>query len=153
MASDLKDLEWGHPEKTKDHVEEQAGLINRILNQRNGVGWEEANIAVQEVMSDYVGAVRSKTLLDQAWRNLNQIKQKASRLLQACNGHELGRCLEVLNLIEVGEAVCYAASKRQETRKGHYRSDFPFTNPLLDLALLVRKKNGKLVSRWKNVKL
>ena len=153
MAEDLKGLERGDPARTKEQVEERVGLLDRILCQRNGVGWEEANIAVQEVMSDYVGAVRSKTLLDQGRRNLSRIRQKAHAFLQARNGHELGRCLEVLNLIEVGEAVCHAASKRQESRKGHYRADFPFTNPMLDVALMVRKKDGRFVSRWKNVKV
>lgn len=152
MAKDLKRLEWGQPKKMTGQIEERAQLLSGMLKQRNGVGWEEANIAIQEVMSDYVGAVRSKTLLDQGRRNLTRIRQKTYRLLQARNGHELGRCLEVLNLIEVGEAVCYAASRRQETRKGHRRADFPFTNPLMDVALMVRKKDGRLVSRWKDVK-
>jgi succinate dehydrogenase/fumarate reductase flavoprotein subunit len=103
-------------------------------------------------MSDYVGAVRSESLLDQAVRNLSFLKKKASDLLMARNGHELGRCLEALNLIDFGQAVIYAASQRKETRGTHHRTDYPFSNPFMDKRQFVKmRRDGRLVSKWRDV--
>ena len=46
--------------------------------------------------------------------------------------HSLGRTLETLDLFDVAESLLHACLARQETRGMHRRSDFPFTNPLLD---------------------
>ena len=67
----------------------------------------------------------------------------------ARNGHELGRCLEVLNLMDVGEAAMFAAKEREETRSTHKRTDYPFTNPLLNNNCMIRKEDGQLVCDWK----
>ena len=42
------------------------------------------------------------------------------------------RVAETLDLLDIGEAMLYSAQARQETRGLHRRSDFPFTNPLLN---------------------
>jgi len=152
MARDVTGSDFGNPKKTEEQVADKIGKLKDILNRKVGSNWEEANIAVQEIMADYVGSVRSESLFDQAQRNLAILRDRASKTLKACNGHELLRCLEVLNLIEVGEAVVYAAQERKETRGNHVRSDYPFSNPLLDQQLLVKKREGEFVSKWKNLK-
>ena len=55
------------------------------------------------------------------------------------------RSLETLDLLECGETVFLTALERKETRALHKRSDFPFTNPLLqDKFLTIRKEGGKV---------
>ena len=68
---------------------------------------------------------------------MRRLKQKAPSLLMARNAHELMHCIEVLNLLDLGELLLIAAAERRETRDRHIRSDYPFTNPLLDKWLLV----------------
>ena len=71
----------------------------------------------------------------------------------ARNPHELMHCLEVLNLLDLGEVIFEAVRKRAETREKYSRLDFPFTNPLLDGKLLVcRKKGGKPLLEWREMK-
>jgi len=152
MAEYVKTADFGEPDNTKEKVKHSIGLINDILGRKVGSDWEEANIAVQEIMSAYVGKTRSETLLDQASRNLSILKKKMPKSLIARNGHELGRCLEVLNLLDMGEAVTFAAKERKESRRSHHRTDHPFTNPLMDLKQLVTWKDGHLVSEWKDLK-
>jgi succinate dehydrogenase/fumarate reductase flavoprotein subunit len=152
MAEYVKTADFGDPDHTKEKVKNSMGLINDILGREVGADWEEANIAIQEIMSTYVGMKRSETLLDQASRNLSILKKKVPKSLIARNGHELGRCLEVLNLLDLGEAVTFAARERKETRRSHHREDHPFTNPLMDLQQLVTWKDGKLVSEWKDLR-
>ncbi|MFC1869557.1 FAD-binding protein, partial [Thermodesulfobacteriota bacterium] len=152
MAEYVKSVDFGDPANTKEEVENSVGLINDITGRKVGASWVEANMAIQETMSAYVGMTRSETLLDQAARNLSILQKKIPGSLIARNGHELGRCLEVLNLLDLGEAVTFAARDRKETRRSHHRTDYPFTNPLLDQQLMVTKKDGKLVSEWKNLR-
>jgi succinate dehydrogenase/fumarate reductase flavoprotein subunit len=63
------------------------------------------------------------------------------------------RALETLDLMECGEAIFRTALERKETRAMHKRSDFPFTNPLLqDKFLTVRREEGKVITEWREKK-
>lgn len=112
------------------------------------MNWQESNVALQHVMSDYAGLVRSDSQLEQGLKNLARLKEKVYKTLVARNGHELGRCLEVLNLLDVGEAVMLCARERKDTRAKHNRVDYPFTNPLLDKHLTIKQVDNKPVFEW-----
>ncbi len=152
MAEYVKNAELGDPQSSKELVEDKVNLVNSLLDRKIGAEWKEASIAVQEIMSSYVGLTRSETLLAQASRNLSILKDKIPKSMLARNGHELGRCLEVLNSVDLGEAVIFAAGERKETRRSHKRADFPFANPLLDKPFLVSKIDGEYEGNWKKVK-
>jgi len=95
-------------------------------------------------MQDYAGVLRSETLLTAGLQYLRRIREKVDRSLTARNRWELTRCLETLNLLDLGELVLLGADARKETRGLHRRSDFPLTDPLMDgKEVVVRKKNGK----------
>ena len=66
------------------------------------------------------------------------------------NAHHLMRGLETLDLMECGEVIFMTALERKETRGMHKRSDFPFTNPLLqDKFLTIRQDEGETVMEWR----
>lgn len=134
---DLKDSN-----RLKAQSKENESLLVELRNRREGPDWKETNIALQQIMWDYAGLVRSETLLEAGQRALLRLKEKAEKSMIARNPHELMRCLEVFNMIEIGEVVFLAARERKETRGKHIRVDKPFTNPLLE-KLLVAKKTGK----------
>jgi succinate dehydrogenase/fumarate reductase flavoprotein subunit len=143
-AADLGDLKG---ERAK--INEKVAMLKTMLGREEGATWKEANVALQQVMSEYAGLVRSESLLEQGLRNLGRLREKVNNTLIARNGHELGRCLEILSLVDVGEMVMLTAKERKETRAKHNRPDYPFTNPLLDKALIIKKENGKAVFQWK----
>jgi len=145
-----KGAAFGDTDKAGKKVEERIRLLETFLSRQEGAYWKEANFALQQIMSDYAGLVRSETLLDQGLRNLSRLKERIANNLVARNGHELGRCIEVLNLLDVGEVVMHCAKERKETRGRHNRPDYPFTNPLLDKVLYVRQENGKPVFDWRH---
>jgi succinate dehydrogenase/fumarate reductase flavoprotein subunit len=67
----------------------------------------------------------------------------------AGNQHELMHCLEVLNLLDIGEIVFQAVLERKETRGKYFRQDYPFTNPQLNnKVLLCRKSDSKVLLEW-----
>jgi succinate dehydrogenase/fumarate reductase flavoprotein subunit len=54
-------------------------------------------------------------------------------------------------MIEIDREVIFrTALERKEIRAMHRRTDYPFTNPLLqDKFLSIRLKNGKAVIAWR----
>ena len=120
--------------------DERKAFLEEILARENGAGWKEVNIALQQVMYDYAGYARSETLLNAGIAHLKRLKDKAERIIKAANQHELMRCLEVLNLMDVGEAVFLSARERKESRGMHVRPDYPYTNPLLGKLLIIKKE-------------
>jgi len=131
-------------------IDEKKGRIDRLMGRENGPDWEEANIALQQTMADYAGSIRNETLLLQGLSHLRRLKEKADASLAARNPHELGRCLEVLNLMDIGELTFLMALDRKETRGLHVRPDYPFTDPTLNQVHVVSLRDGKPVIRWRN---
>lgn len=133
-------------------VEERRNLFADILGRKTGASWKEANLALQQIMNDYAGVeVRSETLLKAGLKYLSDLKKKALDSMAAENSHTLMRCLETLDLMDCGEAIFLSALERKETRGRHVRSDYPFTNPLLeDKFLTLRKENGKNQLEWRD---
>jgi succinate dehydrogenase/fumarate reductase flavoprotein subunit len=135
-------------ETFRDFIEEKASLLDEIRKRDLGPDWEEVNIALQQIMNDYAGSVRSETLLEAGLRHLRRLRHKAETTMIARNEHELLRAMEVINLMDVGEMIFVAASARKETRGLHVRSDYGYTDPLLDKRLVIKKVEGKPVAEW-----
>jgi len=142
--SDAKEL--------KDQIEEKQGLLRDLAGRKNGAGWKEVNVALQQIMHDHAGALRNEPLLKAGAFHLSRLKEKASQIMRAGNQHEMIKCLEVLNLMEMGELVFSGALDRKETRGTHVRADYPLTNPRFNRKIhVIRKVNGKPVLEWRDV--
>jgi succinate dehydrogenase/fumarate reductase flavoprotein subunit len=87
--------------------------------------------------------------MKQGLAHLRFIRKKAGETIMAKNSHELGRSLEVLNLLEIGELTFLMALNRKETRGLHVRPDYPYTNPTLNQAHIIQNVKGKNVLGWK----
>lgn len=128
-------------------------LYNSMLNRKNGAHWKEANSMLQQIMKDYVGVkVRSKTLLKAGLKYLRDLKRYCREQLKAENAHELMRCLEVLDLLDVAEAIAITAENRRESRGAyHHRSDYTYTNPLLDNKFqTIEQRNGEIILQFRD---
>ena len=123
-----------------------------MLERKKGPGWKEANLALQQIMQDYAGPIRSESLLTAGLAHVRRLKQKVGTTLVARDGHELVRSLELVNLVDLAELLFLAAMERKETRAGHVRVDYPFTNPLLDKLLIVRKGDEGPVMEWRELR-
>jgi L-aspartate oxidase len=73
--------------------------------------------SLRKLMSDHVGVVRDAKGLKQALREIARIDRAASRMPQ------------LRNMATAALMITAAALKREESRGGHYRSDFPKTDP------------------------
>ncbi len=135
----------------KEYIDSREHMLDEMLARRAGVSWQEVNNALQQIMYDYAGNIRSKTMIQAGLTYLSRLREKTEELIQAGNTHELMNCLETMNLIELGELVLIACNERKETRQNHVRSEYPFTNPILNKLLLVKKLNNKPVTAWKEL--
>ncbi len=134
------------------YIEEKGSMIQGMLNREQGPDWKETNIALQQIMQDYVGLVRTETLMSAGLSYVKRLKEKATSSMVARNRWELTRALETLNLLDLGELVFLAARERKETRALHNRPDYPLTDPVLDgKAIFVKQVDGKPVMEWKRV--
>lgn len=128
-----KEIEF---EKVDDHpvIAQKKALYEAMLSRVTGAHWKEANSTLQQIMDAYVGTkVRSESLLKAGQAYLKDLKRYAEEQLRATNGHELMRCLEVLDLIDVAYVADIMAENRKESRgMYHKRTDYTFTNPLLN---------------------
>jgi succinate dehydrogenase / fumarate reductase flavoprotein subunit/fumarate reductase (CoM/CoB) subunit A len=145
-----KEVDSGGLETLKERAEEKAGWVEDLLSRKDGADWKEVNVALQQIMQDHAGAVRSQALLEAGAFHLKRVKEKAHGIMRAGNPHEVGRCLEVRNLMELGELIFLAASDRKETRGNHVRVDYPLTNPRFNKKVhIVKKVDGKPVLEWR----
>ncbi len=133
-ASDISD----HP-----LIAERQALYSKLMSKQNGANWKEANSMIQQIMNDYIGSYkpRSANLFKAGIKYIRDLRQFSLDDLGAKNAHELMRCLEVLDLIDIGEAVAVAGEYRKESREMHKRLDFPYTSILL---------NGKFMTLVRN---
>ncbi len=115
-------------------IAETLEMYSAIMERETGAHWKEANSTMQQIMNKYVGTeVRSETLLKSGIKYIGDLKRYANEQLRAENSHELMRCLEVLDMLDVAEASAISAEGRKETRgKCHNRVDYTYTNPLLN---------------------
>lgn len=132
-------------------IDSKKNFIDEIRGRSaTGPDWKEANVALQQTMQDYGGKVRNESLLLQGLHHLRRLKEKTRQHVFAGTPHELGRCLEVLNMLDIGELTFIGALDRKETRDLHVRPDYPFTNPMLNKAHIIRQAQGKINIEWRN---
>lgn len=98
-----------------------------VLNRESGENPYLLHEAIQEVMSDNVGIVRTGSELEHAVEQLGVLKGRAKNLkAHGTSQYNPGwhEALSVRSMLIVGEAVARAAHMRQESRGAHTRLDF-----------------------------
>ncbi len=132
---------------------ERIADIERIAtrNPTYAPGWKETNFALQQIMSITPGTCAPRP----TWRpalHLRRLRARPRRAWPRANVHELGRSLEVLNLMDFGELIFLSALDRKETRDTHVRTDYVITNPLLNnKAHIVKLKDGEVCLEWRTI--
>jgi succinate dehydrogenase / fumarate reductase flavoprotein subunit len=84
--------------------------------------------ALQDMMQDKVGIVRTEADMAAALDGISQLRQRAAKV--GVEGHRefnpgWHTALDLANLLTVSEAVARSALDRRESRGGHFREDFP----------------------------
>lgn len=139
-------------EVVAQQVKEERERIRSLLERRDGgVRPTEVKRAIQVIMWEKAGVVRSRRYLVEALERLNQLEKDLSQASLACKGllynQELVNYLEVENLLLVGKAIVTSALARGESRGAHYREDCPEKDDAVWLKnVLLRLKGQELVT-------
>ena len=135
-------------------AKDRMALYSDLYGREGGASWQEANFALQQIMTEYADCgphrVRSETMLNAGIKYLGDLRKKIVKDMGASDAHELMRAAEVLNLLDLGEALMISARERKESRGRHLRSDYTFTNPLLrDKFLRIWRDGGEIRTEWR----
>ncbi len=121
--------------KESSTLEPLADQIDLILARIKGHGargrdgWPDANLALQRLMSSYMGDIRSEQGLKIGLYRLGELIREWE--IAARNPHEIMRALEVDNLAMIARACLAAALERRASSRYHlhFRVDHPQWDP------------------------
>lgn len=137
--------------RARETIEANTRSLNAIRTREEGAGWLEFNVAVQQTLNDYAGGTKSEGLLVQGLKHMRRLRAKAEQTLGAKNQHELIRCVETSNILQLAELVFVSSLERKETRGSFVRSDYPLPLPMPRL-LAIKHVDGQPVTRWEEVR-
>lgn len=109
-------------------VRERREMVSQLTGRRTGAPWQEAQLALQNIMDYYCGLVRSETMLKAGLDRLSRLRSRMLSEAYAGNSHELYRYLEIFNLADMAEVIMISALHRKESRAKpgyHFRADYP----------------------------
>jgi L-aspartate oxidase len=89
---------------------------------------------LQQVMSDYVGIVRTNIRLERAAKRLDLLWEETEALYQTTALSP--QLCELRNMITVGYLIIKCAQFRKESRGLHFNTDYPYKSPLVQNIVL-----------------
>ncbi len=105
----------------------------------------DVHYALQEMMQQLVGIVRTENEMKQAAEQLRQLRIRADKV-RVTGNREFNpgwhTALDLQNMITVSEAVTMCALERKESRGAHFREDYPQKDAEQGKFNLVIKKDG-----------
>ena len=143
----------GERSKVKRENYSSAGKTKELINiYENIYNWNEDGTEnndewilishdkneIKEIMSDYVGIVRSTYRLERALRRIEMIKDEIKSFYKKTKVNT--ELLELRNLVTVAYLIIYSAMKRKESRGLHYMLDYPVSNNINFLKDTIIKK-------------
>jgi len=130
-AAYVNELSGNRPLVVDSEVEAAAAEDLAPFENEGGENAYSVHQALQAVMQDLVGIIRTEDELNSA---LDKIRQLADRVGSVgVEGHRQYNpgwhlAIDLKNMLLVSEAVAKAALERKESRGGHTRDDYPMTD-------------------------
>jgi succinate dehydrogenase/fumarate reductase flavoprotein subunit len=120
-------LKAPEPIVDEKQIEDERRRVLTPLEVEDGATWQELNLALNSLMTDYGDYVGGLSLgLDDVRSNqgleslLSRLQELGRAPIKAKGPHELMRCLEVLNLIDAGDLLVKAALDPRIYEKGNW---------------------------------
>jgi fumarate reductase (CoM/CoB) subunit A len=141
-----KDLDW--LDINVDQVRNEEEKVNSLFKRKEGIKGFEIKDRIKDIMWEYCALVRDGKGLKEGLSLIEKLRD--DDLARVCvpdssRGFNKGlvEALEATNMVELSEIAVRAALMREETRKSHYRTDFPKRDNRKWLRNTVIKKEGE----------
>jgi succinate dehydrogenase / fumarate reductase flavoprotein subunit len=134
-----------HQEPIETAQADQA--VRRALepfeHEASGEGPYQVQYALQDMMQDLVGIVRTESEMVRALDGLDALKARANHV--GVGGHReynpgWHTALDLPNLLVAAEAITRSAIERKESRGAHFREDYPEKDPAFGTFNIVVRK-------------
>ncbi len=123
-----------HTEPDKAQLEAIVERINAPMQRKEGASPIETLERMHGVTDEYLRVIRDGEGLENAYDELSWLRrEEAARLYVSASrtrrlNYEWQLCLELENMLLCLEMSALASLKREESRGGFYRRDFPYTD-------------------------
>ena len=124
IAKDIEEFLPIDSNEIMDAIEETLAPLNRVDGENPAKVVED----LREMMQHKVGIIRTEKLLKEALEDLNDLEKRASKTSTGNSRiYNPGwhQALEIDAMIDVSRMCTLAALRREESRGGHTRDDFP----------------------------
>ena len=116
-----------------DQIRAEKERIEGLRSRKTGARGFEIKQAVKQAMWQHCALVRDKGGLETALRSIEQVAREGlTRLCVSASSPVFNKglveALEATNMARLAEMIVRAALMREESRRAHYRSDFPQTD-------------------------
>jgi succinate dehydrogenase/fumarate reductase flavoprotein subunit len=144
-AATAKGLDWLNIDL--EQVKNEQERVNSLWERKEGIKGFELKNKIKDIMWNNCSLVRDGKGLKEALRSIQSIRSDDVPRLCAPGSSKVFNkgwieALEAVNMVELSEMVVRAALIREETRKSHYRTDFPKLDNLNWLKNIIIKKEG-----------
>ncbi len=145
-AHAAKELDWLPVDG--DQVSEEKERLERLCRRREGLSGFEIKNKIKTIMWEKCGLIRSKASLEETLAQLEAIKGEDLPRLSVASGAKsfnmgLVDALEIQNMIPLAELTASSALMREESRRAHYRTDFPQADNRNWLKNIIVRKEGE----------
>jgi succinate dehydrogenase/fumarate reductase flavoprotein subunit len=146
VAKQVSDLDWLQVDL--DQVKEEQEKISSFMKRRRGIKGFEITNKIKDIMWEYCALVRDGEGLKKGFSLIQEIKENdLPRICVPDSSRVFNKgwieAFEATNLLELSEMAIRAAIMREETRKSHYRTDFPKRDDKKWLKNIIVKKEGE----------
>ena len=145
-AAKAKKLDWLRVEKKQ--VTAESKRIADLWDKNAGISGFELKEKIKTIMWEKCGLLRDKAGLTEGLRLIRNLKKKDLPRLAVpssskCFNQGLVSALEAENMLQLAELSLISAGMREESRRSHYRTDFPAANNANWLKnIVLRKQDG-----------
>jgi fumarate reductase (CoM/CoB) subunit A len=148
VAKKVKDIDYLPIDQNQ--VKEEVARLDALWNRKEGVRGHEIKNKLKKIMWEQASLVRNGKGLEEALTSIKQIKEELIPKISITGSSKVfnvawKEALEAVNLSAIAEAITRSALMRTESRKSHYRDDFPIQDDANWIKnIVITRKSGQM---------